>query len=138
MQTLFNKKKKLIKQNNTIFNVFFINIFIITILTFYTIEVNNITFLIIKLFPFLNVEMVLGIILGLISSNIFIIRRIDINNKNIKLIEKEIERIKVNKQNNVDNLKKVKEIIINDESIQCSNDISINKNTTKKLVKKRF
>ena len=135
MQTLFNKKKKLIKQNNALINTFFINILLIILGTCPITNLGKMSFLLIKLFPFLNVEILTIIVFGLLISELFIVNKIDSNEKTISKIKNEIEKEKINK-NKFNKDLMIESISILDE--EKENLIIMNENIfkDKKLVKK--
>ena len=89
MQTLFNKKNKLIKKNKILTNSFFINLMLITLTLIYT--RNGMKFLIMKLFPFMNTFHLSFLVLTLIISDLLIILNVKNNEELIKEIENKIE-----------------------------------------------
>ena len=81
MQTLFNKKRNLIKKNNALINTFFINMIIITILS-------------LQLIPFINIKVVISIIISLFISEGVIVKKVKNNEEIIKILDIEIDNLK--------------------------------------------
>ena len=89
MQTLFIKKNKLEKKNNNLVNTFFINMLIITILSF-------------KIIPFLSSEIILLIIMSLFLVEGLIVKKVKNNEEIIQEINYQINYLKENNSKNKD------------------------------------
>ena len=122
MQTLFNKIEKLRKQNNSLIKIFFINLIFITILVMNKIEISGIKFLILKLFPLINLKTLIILLCSIIVAEIIIVKKIDNNDKMIKRLNHIITRLKnetekeTEKENSVSKKKQVNKNISNQYS----------------------
>ena len=122
MQALFNKIEKLRKQNNSLIKIFFINLIFITILVMNKIEISGIKFLILKLFPLINLKTLIILLCSIIVAEIIIVKKIDNNDKMIKRLNHIITRLKnetekeTEKENSVSKKKQVNKNISNQYS----------------------
>lgn len=98
MQILFNKLKKLEKQNNILVNTFLTNFLIITVLLMNSVDLTGFNFLIIKLFPSISMKLLLSLLGISILGEIIIIKKIEYNNQEIIKIKEKIQKIKKEKK----------------------------------------